>query len=158
VASISFRPRLLILSFGGALEALQGIIYASSDGFPAKFFEEPAPPAWWEDEVSAILDATGGRINGIAGNVWFLLQSEREKNMQTEPVPFGIDLFDLEDEAPGAAKGFPSEGDGLAYQGRAFWLNTFYLDIGPLGIAFPLDEVLPDHLDRGGDDGGGTDG
>jgi hypothetical protein len=104
------------------------------------------------------LDATAGRIDGIAGNVWFLLQSEWEKYVQTELVPFGIDLFDLEDEVPGAAKGFSSEGDGLAYRGRAFWLKTFYLDIGPLSIAFPLYEVLPDHLNWGGDDRSGTDG
>lgn len=38
--------------------------------------------------------------------MWFLLQSEWEKNMQTELVPFGIDFFDLEDEVPGAAQGF----------------------------------------------------
>lgn len=75
-------------------------------GFAPPVFEEPTPPAWGEDEVSAILDATGGRIEGIAGNMWFLLQSEWEKNMQTELVPFGIDFFDLEDEVPGAAQGF----------------------------------------------------
>jgi hypothetical protein len=77
--------------------------------------------------------------------------------MQTELAPLGIDLFDLEAEAQGAAKGFTSEVDGLAYGGRPFWLATFYLDIGPRRIAFPLDEVLPDYLDRGGDDGNGTD-
>src|SRR5215472_15365530 len=77
--------------------------------------------------------------------------------MQAELVSFGIDLFDREDEAPGAAKGFSSEVDGLAYGGGTFWLTTFYLDIGPLGIAFPLYEVPPDHLDRRRDDRGGTD-
>ncbi|HXZ03201.1 MAG TPA: hypothetical protein VEH81_00130 [Ktedonobacteraceae bacterium] len=76
--------------------------------------------------------------------------------MQAELVPFGIDLFDLEGEVQGAAKGFSPEGDGLAYGGWTFWLNPFYLDIGPLGIAFPLYEVLPDHIDRGCDGGGGT--
>src|SRR5579864_2849690 len=70
-----FRLRLLILSFRGTLEALQGMIYAGSDCFRAKCFEEPTPPAWGEDEVSAILDAAGGRIDGIAGDVCFLLQS-----------------------------------------------------------------------------------
>jgi hypothetical protein len=79
--------------------------------------------------------------------------------MQAELVSFGIDLFDLEDEVPGAAKGFSCEVDGLAYGGWTFWLTAFYLDIGrePLGIAFPLYEVLPDHLDRCRDDCGGTD-
>ncbi len=95
-----FQLRLLILSFRGALEVMQGIVYAGSDGFSAKFFKEPTPPAWWEDEVSAILDAAGGRVDGIAGDVRFLLQSEWENNMQAELVSFGIDLFDLEGEAP----------------------------------------------------------
>jgi len=149
--------RLLILSFRGTLEALQGIFYAGSDGFRAKCFEKPTPPAWWEDEVSAILDAAGGRIDGRAGNVWLLLQSQWKKNMQAELVSFGIDLFDLEDEVQGAAQGFSPEVDGLAYGGWTFWLTTFYLDIGPLAIAFPLDEVPPDHLDRRRDDCGGTD-
>jgi hypothetical protein len=145
------------LSFGGTLEALQGIFYAASDCFRATCFEKPTPPAWWEDEVSAILDAAGGRIDGIASNVWLLLQSQWKKNMQVELVSFGIDLFDLEDEVQGAAKDFSSEGDGLAYGGWTFWLNTFYLDIGPLRIAFPLYEVPPDHLDRRRDDCDGTD-
>src|SRR5258708_24098736 len=64
--------------------------------------------------------------------------------------------FDLEDEVQGPAKGFSSEGDGLADGGWTFWLNTFWLDIAPLEIAFPLYEVPPDHLNRGRDDGGGT--
>jgi len=148
---------LLILSFRGTLEALQGIIYAGSDCFRAKCFEEPTPPTWWEDEVSAIFDAAAGRVDGSAGDVWFLLQSQWEKNVQVELVSFGIDRFDLEDEVQGAAKGFSSEGDGLAYGGWTFWLKTFYLDIGPVGIAFLLYEVPPDHLNRGCDDGGGTD-
>ena len=50
--------------------------------------------------------------------------------MQAELVSFGIDLFDLEDEVPGAAKGFSCEGDGLAYGGWTCWLTPFYLDIG----------------------------
>jgi len=50
--------------------------------------------------------------------------------MQAELVSFGIDLFDLEDEVQGAAKGFSCEVDGLAYGGWTFWLTTFYLDIG----------------------------
>jgi hypothetical protein len=69
--------------------------------------------------------------------VWFLLQSEGEYNMRSELVPFGIDLFDLELEVPGAAKGSSGEVDGLACSDRGFWLNTFSLDIGPRGIAFP---------------------
>ena len=147
---------MLILSFRGTLEALQGIFYAGSEWFRAKCFEEPTPPAWWEDEVSAILDTAAGRVDGITGDVWFHLQAQWEKSMQAELVSFGIDLFDLEDEVPGAAKGFAREEDGLADRGRAFWLTSFDLDISPIGIAFPLGEVLPHHLDWGGDDGDGT--
>jgi hypothetical protein len=66
------------------LEALQGIFYAGREWFRAKCFEEPTPPAWGEDEVSAILDAAGGRVDGSASNVWFLLQSQREKSMQAD--------------------------------------------------------------------------
>jgi hypothetical protein len=98
--------RLLILSFRGTLEALQGMIYAGSDCFHATCFEEPTPPAWGEDEVSAILDAAGGRVDGSAGDVWFLLQSQWEKSMQAELLSFVVDVFDLEEEVPGAAKGF----------------------------------------------------
>ncbi len=58
----------------------------------------------------------------------FLLQSQWKKSMQGELVSFGIDLFDLEDEVPGAAKGFSSEVDGLADGGWTFWLTTFWLD------------------------------
>ena len=122
--------RLLILSFRGTLEALQGIFYAGSDWFRAKCFEEPTPSAWGEDEVSAILDATGGRVDGSAGDVWFHLQAQGEKSMQAELVSFGIDLFDLEGEVQGAAKGFSCEVNGLAYGGWTIWLTTFYLDIG----------------------------
>jgi hypothetical protein len=103
------------------------------------------------------LDAAGGRIDGIASNVWFLLQSKWKKNMETQLMSFMVDLFDFEDEAPSAAKGFPHEVDGLAHAGRTFGLSTFYLDIGPIRIAFPLHEVLPHQLNRGCDDGGGTD-
>jgi hypothetical protein len=85
-----FRLRLLILSFRGTLEALQGIIDAGSEFFRATCFEEPTPPAWWEDEVSAILDATGGRVDGSAGDVWFHLQSQWEKSMHAELVSFGL--------------------------------------------------------------------
>jgi len=102
MSSLSFRLRLLIRSFRGTLETLQGIIYAGSDCFRAKSFEKPTPPTWGEDEVSAILDVTGGRVYGRAGNVWFLLQSKWEKNVQAELVSFVVDLFDLEDEVPGA--------------------------------------------------------
>ena len=73
--------RLLILSFRGTLEALQGIFYAGSECFRAKCLEEPTPPAWGEDEVSAILNATTGRVDGRAGDVWFHLQAQREKSM-----------------------------------------------------------------------------
>jgi hypothetical protein len=37
-----------------------------------------------------------------------------KKNVQAELVPFVVDLFDLEDEVPGVAQGFPREVDGLA--------------------------------------------
>src|SRR5256885_16791441 len=100
------------------------MFYAGSEYFHAKCFEEPTPPAWWEDEVSAILDAAGGRIDGIAGDVCYLLQPEWKKSMRGELVSFGIDLFDLEGELQDAAKGFPSEGDGLGNAGWTFWLKT----------------------------------
>jgi hypothetical protein len=96
---------------------LQGIFYAGSEWFRAKCFEELAPPAWGEDEVSAILNTTGGRVDGSAGDVWLHLQAQWEKSMQAELVFVGIDLFDFEDEVPGAAKGFSYEVDGLAYGG-----------------------------------------
>ena len=62
--------------------------------------------------------------------MWVHLQAQWEKSMQAELVSFGIDLFDLEDEVQGAAKGFSCEGDGLAYGGWTFWLTPFYLNIG----------------------------
>jgi len=153
------RLRLLILSFRGTLEALQGIFYACSECFRAKCFEKPTPPAWWEDEVSTILDSAGGRIDWSAGDVWFHLQAQWEKSMQAELASFGIDLFDFENEVQGAAKGFSCEVDGLAYGGWTFWLTPFYMDraIKPLGIAFPSYEIPPDHLNRRCDDVGGTD-
>ena len=43
------------------------MFYTGSEWFRAKCFEEPTPPAWGEDEVSAISDATGGRVDGSAG-------------------------------------------------------------------------------------------
>ncbi len=98
---LTFHLCLLILSFRGALEARQGIVYAGRDCFCAKSFEEPAPPAWREDEVSPILDAAAGRVDGRADDAGFLLQSQREKNMQIDLMPVGIDRFDLEDEAHG---------------------------------------------------------
>jgi hypothetical protein len=94
---------------------------------------------------------------GVQEMCGFICKPSGKKSMQAELVSFGIDLFDLEDEVQGAAKGFSREVNGLAYGGWTFWLTPFYLDIGPLGIAFPLDEVLPDRLDRRSDDGGGTD-
>jgi hypothetical protein len=148
---------MLILFLRGTLEALHGILYAGSDYLRAECFEEPAPPAWREDEVSPILNAAGGRVDGRAGDVCFLLQSHWEKRVHVELMSFGIDRFNLELEVQGAAKDFSSEGDGLAYSGGTFWLTTFHLDIGPLVIAFPFDEIPPDHLHRGCDDGEGTD-
>lgn len=148
---------MLILPFGGTLEALQGTIYAGSDYSRTKCFEEPTPPAWREDEVSAILDAAGGRVDGRAGDVCLFLQSQWKKCMYVELVSFGIDRFNVEDEVQSAANDFSSERDGLAYGGWTFRLTMFYLDIGPLEIAFPLDEVPPDHVDRGRDDCDGTD-
>ncbi len=88
---------MLIPSFRGTLEALQAIFYAGSEWFRAKCFEKPTPPAWWEDEVSAIVDATGGRVDGIARNVWFHLQAQWGKSIQAELVAFGIDRFDLDE-------------------------------------------------------------
>jgi hypothetical protein len=76
--------------------------------------------------------------------------------MDVELVFFGIDRFNLEEEVQGTAKNSSSEGNGLTYGGWTFWVTTFDLDIGPLEIALPLDEVPPDHLNRGCDDGGGT--
>jgi hypothetical protein len=151
---------LLILSFGGALEAPQGIFYAGGELFRAKRFHEPTPPAWREDEVSAILDAAARCVDGSAGDVRLHLQAQWKNSMQAELMSFGIDLFDLEEEVPGAAKGFARKGDGLAYAGRTFWLNAFRVKgtIKPLGIAFPLHEVLPDHLNRCFDHGGGANG
>jgi hypothetical protein len=146
------RPRLLRLSLGGPLEALQGILHAGGDSFRAKFLEEPAPPAWWEDEVSVVLDAAAGRVDGRAGDVWFLLQSEGEENMHGKLVSDGIDRFDLESEAQAQA----SEVDGLADGSRSFRLQPLNADTPPLEIAFPFCEVRPDDLHRGGDNGDGT--
>jgi hypothetical protein len=109
---------------------LQGIIYAGRECFGAECFEKPTPPAWREDEVSAILDATGGRVDGSAGNIWFHLQAQWEKSMQAKLVSFRIDFFDLEDEVQCAAKGFSREVDGLTLGGWTFWLTMFHLDIG----------------------------
>ena len=86
-----------------------------------------------------------------------LLQTKWEEGMHTELTPFGINLLDFEREAHRAAKGSSSEVHSLTRSGGACWLDPLYLHIGPLGIAFPLDEILPNHLDRRGDDGGGTD-
>lgn len=99
--ALSFSMHLLILCFCRMLEALKGIIYASSECFRAKSFQEPAPPAWGEDEFSAILDAASGRINGSAGDVRFHLHAQWQGNVQADLVFFGVDLFDLEEDAPG---------------------------------------------------------
>lgn len=78
--------------------------------------------------------------------------------MYAELMAIGIDFFNLDKRGvPVAAKGFYIEVDGLAYDGWTVWLNRFYLHTGPVAIAFPLYEILPDHLDRGCDDRGGTD-
>ena len=97
---------MLILPFGGTLEALQGTIYAGSDYSRTKCFEEPTPPAWGEDEVSAILNATTGHVDGRAGDVRFHLQAQWEVRMQAELAPFGFDLVDLEEEMCSEANGF----------------------------------------------------
>ena len=46
----------------------------------------------------------------------------------------------------------------MAEGGGTTWLKTFDLEraIKPLGMAFSVHQVLPDHLDRGGDDVGRT--
>ena len=94
------RIPLAIHSFGGALEALQGIFDTGLESFRAKLFKKPAPPAWREDEVSAILHAAAGRIDGRADDVCLLLQSQWEKRVSADLVSFGIDRFHLEGEAP----------------------------------------------------------
>jgi len=98
--------------------------------FSHQIFRGTNPTSLRENEVSAILDATGGRVDGSAGDVWFHLQAKWEESMQAELVSFRIDLFDLEDEVQGAANGFSSEVDGLAYASWAFWFTLFYLYIG----------------------------
>lgn len=143
---------LLRLSLGGALEALQGLLHAGGDGFRAKFFQQPAPPAWWENEVSVVLDAAACRVNGRTDDAWFLLQSQREENMRVELVACVIDRFDLKSEAQSHAR----EVNSLASGSRPFRLRALNPDIGPLGIAFPFCEVRPDDLHRGGDNGEGT--
>ncbi len=85
------------------------------------------------------------------------LQTEGEDNMQAEPVPCGVEPFDLEGEAPVAAKGFPSEVDGLGDSGWTGRVQAFHVDTGTPGIAFPLDEVTPDQLNRRGNDSDRTD-
>jgi len=145
-------PALLRLSLGGALEALQGLLHAGGDGFRAKSFEEPAPPAWWEDEVSVVLDAAACRVNGRTDDAWFLLQSQREENMPVELVVDRIDRFDLESEAQAPA----SEADSLAGDSKPFRLRALNPDTGPLGKAVPICEVRPDDLHWGVDNGEGT--
>lgn len=76
------RLRFLKLLFRGALELLQAVFDAGSQRLRAELFQKPTPPAWREDEVSAVLDAAGDRIQGRAGDVRLLLQTEREKRMQ----------------------------------------------------------------------------
>jgi hypothetical protein len=55
-------------------------------------------------------------------------------------------------------QGSPPKVAGLAYAGRTFGLSSFYLDIGPIGVPFPLHEAFPHQLNGGCDDCGGTDG
>ncbi len=66
---------MMVLSFRGTFQTLQGIFNVRGDNFCAELFEKPTPPAWGEDEVSAILDTTSGRINRVAGDVWYLFES-----------------------------------------------------------------------------------
>src|SRR5260370_36133913 len=85
VSSITLLlSRLLILSFRGTLEALQGIFYAGSDWFRANCFEEPTPPAWGEDGSLNRLDAAGGRVDGRAGDLCFPWYAKWGKSMLTE--------------------------------------------------------------------------
>src|SRR6266704_1099135 len=57
---------LAVRCFGGTLEALQGIFDTGLQCFRAKLFKKPAPPAWREDEVSAILESRRSRVNSCA--------------------------------------------------------------------------------------------
>ena len=148
----SASPRFLRLSLGGALEALQRLLHAGGDSFRAKFFQETAPPAWWEDEVSVVLDAAACRVNGCTDDAWFLLQSQGEENMRVELVVGGIDRFDLESEAQAHAR----EVNSLPGGSRPFRLRALDPDTGPPAKAFPFCEVRPDDFHRGGDNGEGT--
>ena len=102
------------------------------------------------------LDAATGRVDGRAGDGGLLLQPEREENMRGDLVLFGLDRFHLEGEVQDAANGFWAEDDRLTHGGRTVRIKTYHPDIGPLVIAFPLDEVRPDQLYGSRDDGDGT--
>src|SRR5260370_34244848 len=83
VSSITLLlSRLLILSFRGTLEALQGIFYAGSDWFRANCFAEPTPPAWGEDGSLNIMDEPGGRGDGSAMSGWLPLRCKWALRMQ----------------------------------------------------------------------------
>jgi hypothetical protein len=62
------------------------------------------------------LDATRGRVDGSAGNMWFHSQSQwkREKSIEAEFVSFRIDFFDFEGEVQGAAKDFSCKFENAA--------------------------------------------
>src|SRR5260221_7266384 len=62
----SLRMLLVVRCFGGTLEALQRIFDTGLESFRAKLFKKPAPPAWREDEVSAILESRRSRVNSCA--------------------------------------------------------------------------------------------
>jgi hypothetical protein len=47
---------LVVGSFGGMFEALQGIFDARFEHARTKFFQKSTPPTWWEREVSAIAE------------------------------------------------------------------------------------------------------
>jgi len=140
-----------MLYFRGALETLKGIIDAGSDCIRTKCLEKPAPPAWWENEVSTVPNTTAGCMNWLAGNVYLLLQSQRKESVQIELVYNGIDSFDLEREAHRAAEGFTPEGDGLTRSCRPFRITPLDPDVRPTRKTFPLYEVRPHHLDGRGD-------
>jgi hypothetical protein len=105
------------------------------------------------DEVSVVLDAAAYRANRCAGDVWFLLKSQGEENMQVELMSCGIDRFDLESHAQAHSK----EVDGLADGSRPFRLQPLNPDTAPLVIAFPFGEVRPHYFDRRRHDCGRTD-
>jgi hypothetical protein len=114
-----------IRSFGGMLKALQGIFDTCLKCFRAELLQEPAPPAWWESEVSAILEPGGRRVDRPAENVWPHAQAQGENSKQIKLVPLSVDVFHSEDNPPFDAQSFRSEMDALPYNSRSFWFNLF---------------------------------